>query len=78
MLGSTVAASSAMGLLTFCGLCLGPLGAFVVVFVFASAGGVVGMEAFKKFGRGVYEYAISEGSGRIYHSSDQLIVGDFK
>jgi hypothetical protein len=72
MLGSTVVASSVVGLLTFCGLCLGPFGAFVVIFVFASAGGIIGMEAFKWGGSRIYD-AKDRISNRIYYSAGELI-----
>ncbi len=72
MFGSTVVASGALGLMTQCELCLGPFGAFVVVFIIASAGGIIGMEAGKWFGDRIYDVGDSLNS-RVYHSMDELI-----
>ena len=74
MLGSTVAAG-ALGLLAFCGLCIGPFGLFVAIFVCASAGGIFGMEAFKKFGGKLYDYSeLQSNTKQIYHSPEQFFL----
>ncbi len=52
---------------------LGPLGFFVAVFLCASAGGIIGMEAGKATGTAIYDYGVQLENGRIYHSPDQLI-----
>ncbi len=54
-------------------LCLGPLGAFVLVLVCASAMGLIGMEVFRKSGSKIYDYGQQLSNGQVYHSMDQLI-----
>jgi hypothetical protein len=74
MFGSTVIATGVFGLFGMLGLILGPFGIFAVMFLCASAGGIIGMEATKKFGRSVYDYAVQFDDNRIYHSPEQLLM----
>ena len=71
MFGSSAAAAG-IGLMTLCGLCIGPFGAFVLIFICASAGGIVGMETFKWGGGRIYDASDNLG-GRIYNSFDELV-----
>jgi hypothetical protein len=74
MAGSTLAIS-ALGLSALCGLCIGPLGIFVVVFICASAGGIIGMEGGKRFGGKIYDYSEPQfNTGQIYHSPEQFLM----
>jgi hypothetical protein len=57
---------------------LGPVGLFIAIFVCASAGGIIGMNSFKKFGSGIYDLGSQFGNGQIYHSPEQLLIGNFK
>lgn len=71
--GGTAVAAGAIGLFTLCGLCLGPFGLFITVFICASVGGVIGMEIFKKGGAAIYDFGTQLDNDRIYHSPDQLL-----
>ena len=74
MFGSTVVATSVMSLLAFSGLCIGPFGVFVVIFILASAGGIAGMKFGNKIGGDlIYDYGSQLINGKIYNSMDQLI-----
>jgi hypothetical protein len=73
--GSTALAAGAVTLLALCGLCVGPFGMFVAVFICASFGGVGGMELGKWFGGGLYDYYEPQlDTGRIYHSPEQFFL----
>lgn len=74
MFGSTVVATGAVTLLALCGLCVGPFGMFVTVFLCASIGGIVGMELFKKGGAKLYDLTPLIGNNQIYHSPEQLFL----
>lgn len=56
-------------------LCLGPMGFFIGVFVFATIGGIAMMDLFKKGGGKIYDYGSKINSGKIYYSLEQLIEG---
>jgi hypothetical protein len=71
--GGTLLTSGAIGLFTLCGLCMGPAGIFVVVFLFATAGGIAGNELAKRIGSAIYDYGEHLEEGVFYHSSDQLL-----
>ena len=71
--GSTAVASGAIGLFALCGICLGPLGIFVTVFICATAGGIVGNTLFKKGANAVYNKVEHVDFEKIYHSPEQLI-----
>jgi hypothetical protein len=75
LFGTKVALIGA-GIASLCGLCIGPLGLFVVVFLFATAGGLAGNELFRWFGGKAYDAGNKFGD-HIYHSIDGLI-GDFQ
>ncbi len=51
---------------------IGPLGAFVVVFICASAFGILGNELGKGFGGQVYDLG-NRFEDRIFHSADELM-----
>jgi hypothetical protein len=70
--GSTVLASGVVGLFALCGLCLGPFGLFVTVFICAIVGGLAGNELFKWGGGKLYDAGEQFGD-HIYHSMDELI-----
>jgi hypothetical protein len=75
MFGSTVVATGAVTLLAICGLCVGPFGMFVTVFICASISGIGGMELGKWLGRGLYNYYEPQlDTGRIYHSPEQFFL----
>jgi len=70
--GGTFVASSVLGIATLCGLCLGPFGIFVVVFICGAAGGIGLGELSKRFGGAIYDI----GSGddvKIFNSINQII-----
>lgn len=69
----TKAGAALGGLIALTILGLGPFGFFVAVFIFASLGGILGMETFKKFGGGIYDYGVQFDGSRIYHSPEQLL-----
>jgi uncharacterized protein YcfJ len=69
----TKAGGALGGLIAITILGSGPFGWFVAVFVGASIGGIAGMEVFKRFGGGIYEYGLQSNDSRIYHSSEQLL-----
>jgi hypothetical protein len=80
MVGSTVIAPGALGLMAICGLCLGPFGVFVVVFICASIGGIVASGLGKEFGSEFYNvsgldaiYGAQYDNNRIYHSPEQFL-----
>ncbi|MGD8845762.1 MAG: hypothetical protein PVI54_09635, partial [Desulfobacteraceae bacterium] len=60
-------------LLALCGLCVGPFGMFVAVFICASFGGIAGMELFKKGGGKLYDLAPLINNSQIYHSPDHFL-----
>ena len=70
-LGANAGMLAGMGVIAILGL--GPFGAFVAVFVCASAGGILGMELFKKGGTAIYDIGAKIDNGQIYHSPDQLL-----
>ena len=80
MVGSTIIAPGALGLMAIFGLCLGPFGAFVVVFICASIGGIVASRLGKEFGSEFYNvsgldaiYGVQSDNNRIYHSPQQFL-----
>jgi len=73
LFGSAVVASSVLGIFTIVGLCLGPAGIFITVFLCATAGGTAGSEISKKVGSAIYDFGSQLDYGKIYHSFDQLI-----
>jgi hypothetical protein len=80
VVGSTVIAPGALGLMAICGLCLGPFGAFVVVFICASIGGIALSWLGEEFGSKFYErsnldaiYDVQSSNGRIYYSPEQFL-----
>ena len=74
--GTTAGMLAGLGVIAVLGL--GPFGAFVAVFICASVGGIIGMEAFNKFGGGIYEYSIAERNSLIYHSPEPLLLKGIK
>jgi hypothetical protein len=75
MLGSTLVATGAVNLLALCGLCVGPFGLFVTVFICTSLVGIGGMELFKGFGGGLYNFFEPQvDTGQIYHSPEQFFL----
>lgn len=80
VVGSTVIATGALGLMAICGLCLGPFGAFVVVFICASIGGIALSWLGKEFGSAFYGrsnldaiYGVQSSNDRIYYSPEQFL-----
>jgi hypothetical protein len=69
--GTKLGAMAGLGIVAILGL--GPFGLFVTVFICASTGGIIGMEAFKKLGGGIYDYGVQFDGGRIYHSPEKLL-----
>jgi hypothetical protein len=56
-------------------LCLGPVGLFLAVFVFASAGGIIGSELSKGLGGKLYDHFEPQfNTSRIYHSPEQFFL----
>jgi hypothetical protein len=70
--GGTLLASGAIGLFTLCGLCLGPAGIFVIIFICATAGGIGGNELFKWGARKIYDFSDINGD-RVYHSFEEIL-----
>jgi hypothetical protein len=66
---------AAAKLMTFCGLCLGPWGMFVLVAICCVGAGWYFMERFKEGGAKFYDYGSQHNDGKIYHSFDQLFEG---
>jgi len=61
------------GLVSF--LCLGPLGAFILIFVLAAGFGLAGSELGKRFGGDlIYDYGSILGD-KVFHSADELLEG---
>jgi hypothetical protein len=56
-------------------LCLGPFGAFVLVFIFASVAGLYFASKFKKMGGYVYEYGSDLANDTILFSPEHLLEG---
>jgi hypothetical protein len=52
---------------------LGPIGAFVAVFICASVGGVVGMNIGNKIGAGIYDIDTRSSIGQLYYSPQQYL-----
>ena len=75
LFGTKVALLGA-GIATLCGLCIGPFGLFVVVFLCATAGGLAGNVLFRSFGSKAYDAGNKFGD-HIYHSIDG-VIGDFQ
>ena len=74
--GTTMGASLGFGIVTI--LACGPVGWFVVIFICASFGGIIGMNSFKKIGSGIYDYGMPEGNGMIHHSPEPLLLEGLK
>lgn len=72
LIGGQVLAAGAIGAFALFGLCLGPFGIFLTVFICASAGGIAGSMAGKEFGSETYDLG-SRLNGRIFSSADELI-----
>ena len=71
--GTKLGALAGLGIVAVLGL--GPLGLFVVVFICASAGGILGMEGGKRFGGKIYDYSEHHFKpGQIYHSPDHFFL----
>jgi hypothetical protein len=70
-IGTKLGALAGLGIVAILGL--GPFGLFVAVLICASAGGIIGMKTFKKFGAGIYDYGVQFDGSRIYHSPEQLL-----
>jgi hypothetical protein len=76
--GTTAGMFAGLGVIALLGL--GPFGAFVAVFICASASGIIGMEAFKWGGGKIYD-ASGKIDDRVYHSFDEIVGvfnGQFK
>ena len=79
VVGSTVIAPGTLGLMAICGLCLGPFGVFVVVFICASLGGIAVSRIGKKIGSELYErsgldyYEVQSNNSRFYNSPEQFL-----
>jgi hypothetical protein len=71
--GTSVAIFGAAGIGAMFGLCLGPFGMFVLVFLFASAGGVYFSHKFKDLGSEIYDIGAHVENGRFFYSPDQII-----
>lgn len=70
--GGTILGGGAIGLFALFGLCLGPFGIFITVFIFASAGGIIGNEFFRWSSGRIYD-AGSRISNRIYLSAEDFV-----
>jgi hypothetical protein len=69
--GTKLGGLAGIGIVTVLGL--GPVGLFVVVFVCASAGGILGMKTGQKVGGDIiYDYGSESVNGQIYQSPKQL------
>jgi hypothetical protein len=56
-------------------LCLGPFGAFVLIFILAAGAGLAGAWLGKRFGGDlIYDYG-SILSDKVFHSADELLEG---
>jgi len=71
LLGAQVISVGAIGVLSLCGLCLGPLGIFVVVFLCAAAGGIAGSMGGEFFGGLTYDFG-KDVHGRVFHTPEEL------
>ena len=71
-LGTKIGMLAGIGVISLIGF--GPLGAFVIIFLFASAGGIISMEVSKKFGRGIHDYLIPKVSNKVYYNPQDLIM----
>jgi hypothetical protein len=69
--GTKAGMIAGLGVIAILGI--GPFGAFVAVFICASAGGIIGMELFKEGASAVYDYSAQFGNGQIYNSPGQLL-----
>ena len=72
--GSNVISAGLLGLLTIFGIGIGPLGIFILVFFCSTAGGMIGMEALRRFGSGVYNYGELKMKERIYYNPTEIIM----
>ena len=54
-------------------LCLGPLGAFLLVFILATGAGLYFSEKFRRLGAGIYDYGSVLNTGIIFHSPEQFL-----
>ena len=74
VVGSNVISVGLLGLLTVFGIGIGPLGIFIIVFFCSTAGGMIGMEALRRFGSGVYTYGELKINERIYYNPTEIIL----
>ena len=74
MIGSNMVATGVIGVLALCGLCIGPFGLCVIVFLCASAGGILGMEAAKNFGAEIYDYGAKFNHDKLFYSSEEFLM----
>jgi hypothetical protein len=74
MIGSNVVATGVLGVFALCGICIGPFGLFAIVFLCASAGGILGMEMAKRFGGSVHDYGSKLYDGKIFYSPEEILM----
>lgn len=68
--GTYLGTFAGLGIIAILGL--GPLGAFIAIFLCASAGGMLGMELFKSSGRILHDVAF-DFDGRYLYSADEFV-----
>ncbi len=73
LVGTNIAILGAAGVATMFGLCIGPMGMFILVFIFASASGIYFSNKFKELGGGIYDIGSHIGNGKLIYSPNQLI-----
>ena len=71
VLGGSFLATGVLGISAFFGLCLGPFGIFITVFICAAAGGLALSEGGKWIGQRIYDVG-SKLTNQIYYSADEL------
>jgi hypothetical protein len=72
LFGGQMVAAGVISVFAFCGLCLGPLGIFITVFLCASAGGIAGNILGNRFGKKVYDLG-DRLNGYVFHSMEELV-----
>jgi hypothetical protein len=73
LVGTKMAILGAAGVATMFGLCIGPMGMFILVLILASASGIYFSNKFKKLGGGIYDIGSHFGNGKLIYSPNQLI-----
>lgn len=70
LFGAQIVTAGVIGIFAICGICLGPFGLFLTVFICASAGGIAGNMAGNRFGKNVYDLGDRLYDGFFYSAED--------